>query len=395
MKFVWVTRQTPLIPTGGAYAYSNGLLRGLLSTGATGTMVSYERPGRPPGAAEGLNVSVKPEPRRLRALSLLSHLPSDAYRLRSAEYEQRLAAAVTPDVAAVMVDFYAMGWVLPGLRRLRAERGGPGPALVYVSHQYEQSLRTDIARDFVGAPAMRAALWLDAWKAGALERRLIADCDIITAIAERDRERFMRGAPGKPVITLTPGYDRPAKSPKPITAKTPRKVVLSGALDWIAKRRNFLRFLDAAEAPFQAAGIELLVVGRTEPDFIRAVMARSRICRFTGEVPDIRPYMSQGRIGVMPDEVGGGFKLKLLDYAFGGLPIATIGSQAGDLPIDMSRDAIVRDTVGDLVEAIVAAIDDVPRLAAMSRRVLEACDGHFDWNERGRRLAAAVEAATR
>jgi hypothetical protein len=31
----------------------------------------------------------------------------------------------------------------------------------------------------------------------------------------------------------------------------------------------------------------------------------------------------------------------------------------------------------------------------MSRRVLAACDGHFDWNERGRQLAAAIEARAR
>jgi glycosyltransferase involved in cell wall biosynthesis len=392
MKFVWASRETPLIPTCGAYVYSNGLLRGLLATGARGRLVSYDRPGHPPGEAPGLELSLAPPPGRPRALSLLSALPSDSYRLMSAEFEQRLLAAVTPDVDALIIDFYAMGWLTPAVRRLRAARDERPLTVVYVSHQYEQALRFEIARDFVGSPAMRLALTLDAIKAARLERRLVAEADLITAIAEQDRARFLEDTPDTPVITLVPGYEAPRAAQRPITAETPRRVILSGALDWIAKKRNFRRFLAAAEHPFRAAGIELLAVGRTDPDFEAEIRAESRVCRFTGEVPDILPFMSEGRIGVMPDEVGGGFKLKLLDYVFGGLPIATIGSQFNDLPLDMDRDAIARENVADLVAAIVEAMDDIPRLEAMRRRALAACEGRFDWAERGARLAEAIAA---
>ncbi len=394
MNFVWIARETPLIPTLGAYVYSNGIIRGLLSTGARGRLVAYERPGKPAGHAEGLDVSLAPPPKKSRLLSLLTSLPSDAYRLRSTEMERRIIASVTPDVDVVIIDFYPMGWAAQVIRRLRARRRRP-LVVVYLSHQYEQTLRRDVARDFVGSPLMRFALWVDGVKAARLERRLLGEVDVVTAIIERDRTRFLSDAPNLTAITLTPGYDAAAVVPERITVQTPRRVILCGQLEWIAKKRNFLRFLDAAEAPFGAAGIELLVVGRTDPGFAKEVLARSRICRFTGEVPDVRPYMAQGRIGVMPDEVGGGFKLKLLDYVFAGLPIAAIRSQVSDLPLDMDRDIIARDNVGALVSAIVEAIDDVPRLAAMAERALDQCTGQFDWSERGRRLAEAITAAAK
>jgi glycosyltransferase involved in cell wall biosynthesis len=390
LDFVWLTRETPLIPTAGAYAYSNGLVRGLLATGARGRMVTYDRPGHPPGEAEGLELSLGPPPRRPRALSLLGSLPADSYRLASADFVRRMRAALTPATDAVIIDFYPMGWVLPHLRALGVGPDGRRPVLVYVSHQHEQSLRLQVARDHVGSPIMGAVLRLDAWKAGRLERRLIAAADIVTAIIEDDRRRFRAEAPGKTVITLNPGFDEPKAPPAPIMADRPRRVVLSGRLEWIAKKRNFRRFLDAAEAPFRAAGIEILVVGGADPAFQAEIEARSRICRFTGEVPDIAPYMAQGRIGVMPDEVGGGFKLKVLDYAFGGLPIAAIRSQIADLPLDLDRDAITRDNVADLAAAIVEAIDDVPRLDALQQKAFAACHGRFDWADRGRRLAEAI-----
>ena len=391
MKFVWATRETPLIPTLGAYNYSNGLLRALLATGAEGRLVAYRRPDRPQGEADGLDLRLLPPPVVSRALSVVSALPSDAFRLRGPAFAQALEAAITPDIDAVMIDFYAMGWVLPLVERIKADRRGRPLAVVYVSHQVEQVLRAQIARDHRGSPLMGAALHLDAVKAARLERRLVARADLITANTTADEAFFRRAAPGKPVITLTPAFDGPIAAARVIDAATPRRVIYSGSLEWIAKKRNFQRFLDAADAPFRAAGIELLVAGRTEPAFAAEMQRRSSICTFTGEVPAIAPYMAQGRIGVMPDEVGGGFKNKLLDYIFGGLPIAAIGAQVEGLPLDREHDMILRPNATDLAAAIVEAIDDFDRLNGMQTRALAASRDAFDWADRGRDLAAALQ----
>ena len=135
----------------------------------------------------------------------------------------------------------------------------------------------------------------------------------------------------------------------------------------------------------------MLVAGRTEPAFAAEMQRRSSICTFTGEVPAIAPYMAQGRIGVMPDEVGGGFKNKLLDYIFGGLPIAAIGAQVEGLPLDREHDMILRPNATDLAAAIVEAIDDFDRLNGMQTRALAASRDAFDWADRGRDLAAALQ----
>jgi glycosyltransferase involved in cell wall biosynthesis len=390
MKFVWVTREVPLTPVHGAHSYSNGLLRGLLGAGAVGDLVSYDLPGGSAVRIDGLTQRLSPAPAPPRALSLLTSLPSDAYRLKSKGLARNLEAALQGSPDAVLIDFYAMGWVAPILRRHRATAPGRPPRLVYVSHQYEQELRAEVARDHVGSPAMRLALSLDAYKAAQLERRLVADCDLITAITERDREKFLQDAPTTPVLTLSPGYEGAPAPAWRIGPDTPRQVILAGAFNWIAKKRNFRRFLDAAEGPFREAGIKILLVGQAEPDFIAEIMGRSQICAFTGFVPEIAPYLQQGRIGLMPDEVGGGFKLKYLDYVFASLPIATIASQLSDLPIDPTTDVITAPTAAELVTAIVGAIDDFPRLNAMKTRALAACSGAFQWADRGRKLAEAL-----
>jgi hypothetical protein len=44
----------------------------------------------------------------------------------------------------------------------------------------------------------------------------------------------------------------------------------------------------------------------------------------------------------------------------------------------------------NLVDGIIDAIDDVARLNAIQRAAFEACDGWFDWIDRGRELAETL-----
>ncbi len=145
MRFLWITREAPFAPTRGDLVYTNGMVRSLVAAGATGTLVSYEMPGAKNVQIPGLTVALTKAPSHIRALSLLSPLPSDAYRLRSPALAQLIRQNLTPDVDTVFVDFYAMGWVLPVLEDIQRQRA-KRYLLVYISHNYEQDVRLQVAR---------------------------------------------------------------------------------------------------------------------------------------------------------------------------------------------------------------------------------------------------------
>ena len=84
----------------------------------------------------------------------------------------------------------------------------------------------------------------------------------------------------------------------------------------------------AADAVFARNDIQLDVIGGV-PDKLREELAsNSRATRFHGFVDDIAPFFSAARMAVVPEFIGGGFKLKYLDYIFGRVPVASISTAA-------------------------------------------------------------------
>ncbi|MBV9510703.1 MAG: glycosyltransferase, partial [Caulobacteraceae bacterium] len=214
------------MPDSGAGLYTHGMVSSLLQTGAEGAIISYGAAEPGVDCPEGLDVFYAPSPRRPRIFSLLSTLQSDAWRMRSRSLLDLLDQALAREPDLVVIDYFAMGWVLNHLEAKLATMP-KRPKLVHVTHNYEKEVRRTVARS---SPRfwMRWVMTLDAVKAGWLEDRLVAAADLVTAITDEDRRSYLAASPGKAVITLKPGYDGEIAPTAPITEETPRKVVLVG-----------------------------------------------------------------------------------------------------------------------------------------------------------------------
>lgn len=388
MKVIWITRSDLRHMTNGANLYSRGLIDGLRSCGVDVEVYGYC--GSEESPVDGSSLHLFPQPHHRRVLSLLSSLQSDAYRLRSADLAEALSRDIDAGTDAVVFDYFAMGWALPTVRRRAAKDSGCPTALVYVSHNHESTVRRQVAREYRGNPLMKAVLHLDAWKAERLEQELVGSADLVTAITGADASLFKADAPERSVLTLLPAYDGPVDAEWKLAPQTPRRVVMMGSLEWIAKRESLRRFVEAANDPFRSAGIELVVVGKVDPSFEQSIRSKWSVCRFLGFLEDPTPILRDSRIGLMADELGGGFKLKYLDYIFRGLPVATIRSHAVGLPFSPDDVMLTGETVTELVESIIESIDDLDRLNAMKSAAFEACTGKFDWASRGVALRDAI-----
>ena len=80
-----------------------------------------------------------------------------------------------------------------------------------------------------------------------------------------------------------------------------------------------------------AQNIHLSVVGYIPNKLLTDLQARFPSVVFEGYVEDLPSYVSNCRIGVVPDVVGGGFKVRLLTYAFLGVPMYGIEGNFSDV----------------------------------------------------------------
>jgi glycosyltransferase involved in cell wall biosynthesis len=321
--------------------------------------------------------------------SLASTLPNIAYRCRTVGMRRMLRKLLRRDAwDGIVFDGISAGWALPAVLDHYAGRRDR-PRFIYVSHNHEGSLRSQIAESqplFLKRQAVR----LDALKVSRLERELIDAVDFITAITHEDLALYRQERSDKAMDVLTPGYCGRRVDERRISAALPRRAVIVGSFDWIAKRMNLAEFVDVADPLFADAGAELQAVGSGDEAFLQQLRQQYLATHFTGTVPDIGPYLDQARIAIVPERSGGGFKLKVLEYVFNRVPVFALAGSFAGVPLRHNDSAMLYADHAALAHGVLEAIDDVERLNRLQERAWAACAGSFDWSSRGRQIVAAI-----
>src|SRR5205823_6229445 len=145
---------------------------------------------------------------------------------------------------------------------------------------HEESLRNQVAesqRPFLRRQAVR----LDAAKVSWLERDLVDSVDFVTAITPEDLQLYLRRRGDKPMGVLTPGYRGRRVPERCISADLPRRAVIVGSYDWIAKRMNLEEFVDVADPLFAEQGVELQAVGSADERFLDRLRQKTMATGFT------------------------------------------------------------------------------------------------------------------
>lgn len=385
MRCLWLARALPFPLTAGDRIYSAKLAAALAGSGALVTFAGFAGDGSAPAVPNLAWHRVPGGPRGpLGALG--SRMPLVAARHATAAYRAALAELARAQVwDAVVIDQYGMGWVLEHRALFRG-----APRFVFVTHDHEESVTRLQWQDPGTPPGKRAYLWQNHWKTRWIERRTARACDLVTTITEEDAAAFRAVAPGTPTLTLVPGYDGPRLPDREVAAD--RAVVMFGSYRWSAKQANLRLFLDAADPILAEAGIEIRVVGDMPEALRQALDGRYRAAKLVGFVEDPVPHLTGARMAVLGEPIGGGFKMKLLEYIFHRLPVAALAACTTGLPGAVRSHMLLSDTPEALARVVAAGIDDLVRLAAMQRGAHAAAVDAFDWAQRGEALRATIAA---
>lgn len=386
MQCLWLTLADPEPATNGQLIYSKGLIEAACRAGASLTVIGLARPESPRvyGDPRVIDWRLADEQPKSAARKLLSRDPMVTQR-NSSEMARTLEhALVERSWDAVVFDSICAGWALRHVLRHRARNARP-PRIVYIAHNHEVTVARRIAS---AAQGLRRILKeIDFLKVIDLERRLISSADIVTSNTPDDCRRFAASSGGRPIVFLPPAYDGPRIASRKIDAGVPRRAILVGSLDWPPKRISLESFLAVAIDPLRRAGVELQIVGEVEVGYLADLRRRFPSVDFVGRVADVRPFMRDARVALVPDLLGG-FKLKGLDYVFNRLPILAMRNALPGMPLEDGRSIGLFDSHKALAEGLVALIDDFPGLNGRQERAYTACVDRFDWDRIGRHLMA-------
>lgn len=390
-RWLWVTPRISSTLATGALRYSYDLASAVASQGVSVTMVGVADPADP--APTGSDLVYERVVGRFRPpwRSLLSALPNQAFACRIDPFVSKVRSLLeTQSWDVVVIDGLQVAWMESELHRV-----GSSTVRVLVTHNHETTMRREIARAQPWTRPRRLLLEVEARKTARLERRMLAASDVVTSITPSDRARFEHDAPSASHIVVRPGWSGTAPNPAVPLADRPRRVGIMGSFEWHAKQAGLRTFLAAADPIFAGAGVELVVGGRMPDAFRDEIEPSLRATKIVGWVDNPDRFLSSCRVGVVAESLGGGFKLKALDYIFNGVPVAALEHSAAGLDLVDGQSILLAPDDVALGEGIVAVIDDVGRLASVASVALADASQRFSWPRSAHALVDAARSVAR
>src|SRR3569832_1918139 len=391
LSILWLGRIIPLPFNAGDRVYSAQLAGAVGRRGADVVFLGLENPDERGGSLADLEPKVRwrkvPGAAHSKLRSLFSPLPMVGARFATAEYRKAVARELEAhDYDAVVFDQYGMSWAVTYVQKLARNR----PLLVQLAHNFETALNEQIACSFSGDFVRKRLLQNNARKTRFAEQHLAHSCDLLVTLTEEDRAAFGEINPSLASIVLPPGYAGLKQAARSLNETVPRRAIIIGSFRKNAKQNKQERLLDAASIVFVQNEIELHVVGFVPEPLLSRLQARFPWVVFRGFVDDLRDECRAARVALIPEEVGGGFKLKTLDYVFSRVPVASVEAALNGIPDRLKSHFIIESDIVALLATIVTVIDDIDRLDRMQKRAFEVAEESFDWDVNGRRLLAAL-----
>jgi hypothetical protein len=390
IRCLWICRYMPFPSNEGAKVYSANLALSLARSGAVVRFIGIGDASAVPESAAGVEWLAAPGKRRSKLLAAFSNWPVAAAIDATRGYRALLEQQLREHWDAVVLDGYATGWALDRCLDYRNKRPGHPLVLVHVSHNHEEALWDAMAREARGSALRRWVLRRNADKVGALERRIVQSMDLVTAITEEDRASLSAGADHIRILPLTPGFNGWVAGERRINSAMPRRVIIVGSFNWIVKQENIASFVKTADPIFKEHGIELDLVGEMPQALLAALRARCRATHFHGFMTDFAPLLKCARIAIVHESIGGGFKLKLLDYIFARVPIAAVSQAVAGLSDQLQQAMLTNGSQAGLIDDIISHIDRFDELNRMQERAFSLGKSQFQWSVRGEQFRQAI-----
>jgi len=230
-------------------------------------------------------------------------------------------------------------------------------------------------------PWRRALLELEWRKLRAYEAQACSKAALTVAVSEADRAVLAAHAPQARVRAIPTGVDLAYFSPNGWEQR-PGSLVFTGAMDWFPNEGGIVHFVEEIFPRVRAAVPEasLTVVGRNPGARVRRLAAVPGV-RVTGTVDDVRPYVAEASVYVVPLRVGGGTRLKIFEALAMGKAVVSTTVGVEGLPLTPGTHYVQADDPAQFADAVVALLRDPARRRALGSAGRSLVEQRYAWSQ--------------
>lgn len=233
-------------------------------------------------------------------------------------------------------------------------------------------------------PLKKAYFYLQWKKMEAFEQEYFRKFTRCIAVSENDARTISQRVPKGFVDIVSNGVDMeyftPQKRDRSVSGNN-KSIVFTGSLDWRPNVDGVLYFLERIFPLIKMhhRDSKFVIVGRKPlPVLQNRVKGREDVL-LAGSVSDIRPYMDDADVYVVPLRVGGGSRLKILEAFSMELPVVSTTIGAEGLDVTDGENILIADTPDDFAAAVISLIDDRNKAKALGKQGRVTIDAQYQW----------------
>jgi len=268
----------------------------------------------------------------------------------------------------------------------------PSPVpVVLFEHNVEHMIWKRLGR--IAPPWQRPVLELEWRKIRRYEARACAQAKLTVAVSEADRALLASIARGTTVCAIPTGVDTTYFAPNG-AGEAPGRLVFTGSMDWYPNEDAILHFIDAILPSIRhdVPETSLVVVGRNPSARLQAAATAAGV-QVTGTVDDVRSYVAEAAVCVVPLRIGSGTRLKIFEALAMAKAVVSTTVGAEGLPLDSGTHLLRADDPAEFARGVVSLLRDPARRRALGTAGRQLVAERYSWAHVARQFETRCEEA--
>jgi glycosyltransferase involved in cell wall biosynthesis len=316
------------------------------------------------------------------ARSWFSSYPVDLWKWRVPEVRDQVKAFFEKDLVDVCVsDFLFAAANVP--------LGGRVPVVLF-EHNVEYLIWKRLSQ-IERSPWKRALFELEWRKLRRKEAEACERATLTVAVSEEDRQRLSTLAPRAKTASIPTGVDTSYFQPSG-RSEIPGRLVFSGSMDWHPNEDAVIYFGETILPKIRAHVPEasFAVVGRNPTRRLQDAAARLGMI-VTGTVDDVRPWLDEASVYVVPLRAGSGTRMKIFEALGMAKPVVSTTVGAEGLALTDGQEFVAADHPQEFADAVVSLLRNEARRKELGQAGRALVVERYSWPQVAREFEAHCE----
>ncbi len=225
------------------------------------------------------------------------------------------------------------------------------------------------------------------------ERVRSANFTAATCVSGTDQVLLQKARSDLPVHVIPNGVDLDLYQPDP-SQERPETLIYTGSMDWYPNEDAVIFFLQSILPNIWRTypQVRLSVVGQHPTEKLRRVVEETTASNtqgevvVTGRVEDVKPYIAQAGVYVVPLRIGGGTRLKILEALAMQKAVVSTTVGAEGLNLVDRQEIVLADRPNQFADSVIELLSDSERRQNLGLKGRERVEQDYGWSSIGHKL---------